>query len=121
MLYTMKRIPTSVRRAVYARDGYACVICNSVGAIHLHHIQKRSQGGKSAPSNLVCLCPTCHAIVHGECELKNQFPFDKDTAMDALLWYMYEGLTIDYAQQRYMERRENRIQESHYIFPIELF
>jgi len=96
MLQTMKRIPNAARRAVYKRDNYACVLCQDASSIHVHHILKRSQGGKSEVSNLVCLCPVCHAVVHGECVLNSQFPFDADTAKEALLWYMLDGLTIDF-------------------------
>ena len=109
MLETMKRIPTHVRRDVYRRDSYSCVICYNTGSIHIHHIVHRSQGGKSEPYNLVCLCPTCHAIVHGECTLDNQFPFDRETAMDALLHYMYESLTLDYAHLRSSDYGEMHI------------
>jgi len=106
MLETMKRIPTAVRRAVYQRDDFRCVLCFDNRSIHVHHIQRRSQGGKSQVNNLVCLCPTCHAIIHGECVLRHQFPFDRDTAMDALLYYMYESVTIDYMLQRVHDSRK---------------
>ena len=32
--------------------------------IHKHHVRPRSVGGTNAPTNLVALCPNCHAIAH---------------------------------------------------------
>jgi hypothetical protein len=88
MLQTKRKIPTAIRRAVYAREEHACALCRSTQALHLHHLLSRAQGGKNTLENLVCLCPTCHAIIHGEYELDNQFPFDQYTAADALEFYM---------------------------------
>ena len=90
MLATRNRIPTKVRQEVYRRDENMCILC--LGAlsqvVHLHHVVKRSQGGTNEPSNLVCLCPICHAIAHGEYQLKNQFPFKRETAQDAITHYL---------------------------------
>lgn len=58
--------------AVYERAGHSCERCGSaVGPQrgldhHLHHRRPRAAGGSSAPdtnlpSNLVLLCPPCHA------------------------------------------------------------
>ena len=82
------KIPTATRRAVYARDGHACALCERAEVIHVHHVAKRSAGGSNALSNLICLCPTCHAIAHGEYALRNQFPFDQETAQDAIRYYL---------------------------------
>ena len=87
----LKRIPNEVRKAVYRRDDYRCVLCGDNRAIHVHHVRHRSQGGQSILANLVCLCPACHAIAHGETVLKNQFPFDQATVKDAIAWYLYEA------------------------------
>jgi len=44
-------------------------ICQACGVdfpwLHKHHIVARSQGGSDDPSNLVDLCPNCHALRHG--------------------------------------------------------
>ncbi|MDR0884645.1 MAG: HNH endonuclease [Oscillospiraceae bacterium] len=93
-----KTISTSVRKQVYKRDNKTCVLCQHDEVIHLHHIVKRSQGGLSIPKNLVCLCPTCHKIVHGTYEWRNQFPFEQETANDALRYYIlytYEDEPFD--------------------------
>lgn len=63
-----KRMPAAryamLRRAVYERDGGACVLCGAHGA-HIHHVVFRSQGGKDAADNLVTLCGGCHERAHG--------------------------------------------------------
>ena len=30
----------------------------------MHHIKPRIEGGSDHPSNLVTLCPNCHALIH---------------------------------------------------------
>jgi len=82
------KIPTATRRAVYEREGYACALCERPGAIHIHHARPRSLGGTNELRNLIALCPVCHAIAHGEYSLQNQFPFDRETAQDAIAYYL---------------------------------
>jgi len=85
---SLKKIPTAIRRAVYLRDNYACALCEDDRAIHVHHIIPRRAGGTNSLDNLICLCPLCHAIAHGEFALDNQFPFDMATAKDAIHYYI---------------------------------
>jgi len=92
MPIALSRIPTAIRREVYDRDDRRCILCGDDRSIHLHHVRHRSQGGQSVPENLVCLCPACHAVAHGEWEKRHDFPFDKDTALHAILWYLYETI-----------------------------
>ena len=82
------KIPNATRKAVYAREGYACALCERPGAIHVHHAVPRSRGGTNDLGNLIALCPVCHAIAHGEYKLDNQFPFDQETAQDAIAYYL---------------------------------
>ena len=88
MYSTTKRIPKKTRAKVYARDGRACVLCEDDRAVHLHHVVARGKGGNDSVFNLVCLCPVCHRIAHGEYQLDNQFPFDCSTAYDAIFFYL---------------------------------
>ena len=97
MLNTTKKITTATRRAVYARDARACVLCADERAIHLHHYIPRGKGGNNSEYNLACVCPTCHRVLHGEYAYSYDFPFDKETAEDALHWYLdscYPDFTI---------------------------
>lgn len=52
-------------RQVFERDGWRCVACRTRGPLQAHHIHPRSQGGPDHPSNLVSLCPACHATMDG--------------------------------------------------------
>jgi hypothetical protein len=84
----MKKIPNATRRAVYERDEHTCAICRDGRVIHVHHIKFRGQGGSNLLENLICLCPTCHAVAHGEFEFINDFPFDQGTIDDAINYYI---------------------------------
>lgn len=52
-------IPQRVKRAVYERDGGACVICGKPGMPNAHYIA-RSQMGLGVEENIVTLCQRCH-------------------------------------------------------------
>lgn len=53
------QIPTSVKRAVYARDQGLCVCCGRPGLPEAHYIP-RSKGGLGIEQNIVTLCRECH-------------------------------------------------------------
>lgn len=55
-------IPPDVKRAVYSRDGGACVLCGRhayPGWACAHYIA-RSHGGLGIEKNILTLCPDCH-------------------------------------------------------------
>ena len=58
-------IPNSVRRKVYARDGFRCALCDSTRYIQIHHVIPRGQGGSDFVENLITLCSVCHGQAHG--------------------------------------------------------
>lgn len=95
MLSTTKHISTKTRKAVYKRDGYACVLCQDNRAIHLHHFISRGKGGTDSEDNLVCLCPACHRVIHGDYAYTYDFPFDQATAQDALHYYLADYYNWD--------------------------
>lgn len=57
-------IPDAVRRVVLIESGYRCAVptCRAILALDLHHIVEVAEGGKNVESNLLALCPTCHAL-----------------------------------------------------------
>lgn len=61
-----KPISATLRREVLIEAGYRCAVptCRSILAIDLHHIQEVENGGGNTISNLIALCPTCHALFH---------------------------------------------------------
>ena len=59
------KIPNSIRREVYRRDGYRCALCDCTQGIQIHHIIPRGKGGGNTPHNLITLCSYCHSHVHG--------------------------------------------------------
>lgn len=49
-----------VSRAVFARDGRACLFCGSTERLELDHILPWSQGGSDTADNLRVLCKSCN-------------------------------------------------------------
>lgn len=49
------------RQAIYARDGFACVYCQSrASALSLDHVVPRTKGGTHAAENLLTACLHCN-------------------------------------------------------------
>jgi hypothetical protein len=61
-----KHVPNSAVVAVLTEAGYRCAVptCRTILAIDLHHMHEVAEGGGNDPSNLIALCPTCHALYH---------------------------------------------------------
>jgi len=62
----MPRLPISqsLKREVLSEAGYRCAVptCRNILAIDLHHIIEVQENGPNELSNLIALCPTCHAL-----------------------------------------------------------
>lgn len=59
-------VPTSVERAVRARDHDCCVFpgCKNRRFLHCHHVEHWANGGETGLDNLMLLCTKHHALVH---------------------------------------------------------
>ncbi len=57
-------VPEDVRRAVLIEAGYRCAVptCRALLIVDLHHLVPVRDGGANVASNLLALCPTCHAL-----------------------------------------------------------
>lgn len=56
----------NTREYVLYRDGHTCQLCKGKSkdpVFSVHHIVSRRIGG-NAPSNLICLCESCHDMIH---------------------------------------------------------
>ena len=51
----------SIRRQVYERDGYKCVLCDGIDRIQCHHIIPYRYSHSHALENLITLCRSCHS------------------------------------------------------------
>jgi 5-methylcytosine-specific restriction endonuclease McrA len=65
-LVTYVRVPRDThrrkitRRAVFARDGWACQYCGSRTSLTVDHVIPRSKGGSSEWENIVASCAPCN-------------------------------------------------------------
>jgi len=65
-LVTYVRVPRDThrrkitRRAVFARDGWACQYCGSRSSLTVDHVIPRSKGGGSTWENIVASCAPCN-------------------------------------------------------------
>lgn len=95
-------ISNEVRKAIYRREGYECAICGGTRSLQIHHVYKRSQGGKDTPHNLICLCMYCHALVHGTMNDGYMTQEDAEQAITEYLadYYMDEWDPCDWPEFR---------------------
>lgn len=54
-------IPAEIRRAVFERDGNACLECSATDDLTLDHIHPWSLGGPDTVENLRVLCRSCNS------------------------------------------------------------
>jgi len=54
-----------LRQQVLRRDGWRCQSCGTMSNLEVHHKEFRSHASLDAEENLITLCATCHASVHG--------------------------------------------------------
>lgn len=61
-----KNLPLKTQVIVLTESGYRCAVptCRNILALDMHHIWEVFAGGSNEPSNLIALCPTCHALYH---------------------------------------------------------
>ena len=90
-----KAIPNSVRQQVLTESGYRCAVptCRTILTIDLHHIIKVSEDGENDSSNLIALCPNCHALHH-----RGDIPIDSIKVWKAMLISLngaFDKATID--------------------------
>ena len=104
-------IPNETRKAVYARDGYRCALCDDTHGLQIHHIVHRSVGGNDTPCNLITLCWRCHAEAHGTWVAERHAVRPPHTAEERYAAYRmlqdeYEQLCVEYVSDYYAERGE---------------
>ena len=58
-----------LRQQVLRRDGWRCQSCGAMSNLEVHHKQFRSRSGNDSEQNLITLCSTCHAQMHGRSHL----------------------------------------------------
>lgn len=91
------------RKAVYKREGYECAVCGSTRQLEIHHIIKRSRGGKNDLPNLVCLCHRCHCLLHGDRPMPDSYrrelgPLRPEDVELAVVEYMADYYAENFGQ-----------------------
>ena len=113
----------NVKAYVRARDRYTCQICHPKSSesddkksgrdakIEVHHIIYESNGGPTVPSNLVCLCHSCHQKLHnGKAELPEKFDANKKSIQflrDAALMNMFSMKVYEKIRDSYPNLKVN--------------
>jgi len=67
---------SKLTRLIKEKVKYTCEICgqkpfikkNGEPYAEAHHIEELSKGGLDLPNNLICICPTCHMVIHHGCK-----------------------------------------------------
>ncbi len=54
-----------LHQAILQRDSWRCQICGAMSHLEVHHQQFRSHSGQDTEENLITLCHSCHAAIHG--------------------------------------------------------
>lgn len=84
---TKNNLDNRTRKAIYARDGYRCALCDSTKYIQIHHYIGRGAGGSNHPHNLITLCADCHAAAHGTM-LRDWQDVTRETVEQAIVEYL---------------------------------
>ena len=83
-------VPTSVERAVRARDHNRCVFpgCGNRRFLHCHHVEHWAHGGETSLDNLMLLCTKHHTLVH-----EGGFSIRKDF-LDNWAFFRPDGIAV---------------------------
>ena len=97
-------VPAAIRRKVFHRDHFACVVpgCRSTRFLELHHLRHREDGGDHSTANCCVTCFGCHQRHHeGRLLITGQAPdlqftwrpdHDVESAMSGPRW---DWATVD--------------------------
>lgn len=115
------------------RDNHTCQMCGVKSnekkhiVIEVHHVIRRSDGGSNKPSNLICLCHSCHKKIHSNDKLLKELQklkisdtYKDSTYMNMVRWKLYEELstnyivTLSYGYITKMNRRKANFPKFHY-------
>ena len=90
-----------IRHQVLTRDGQTCATpgCQNRGELFAHHVQWRSNGGRTNLINEVSVCQRCHSLIHeGYLQVEGIAPY-------GLLWNGRNGKIQDGSELEQMHER----------------
>jgi len=85
-----KWITKARRLAIYSRDGFCCIYCESRANLTLDHLKPRSKGGNHKSSNLITCCLSCNSS-RGD---KPWWEFASGDAQKRVTVYRRRGLKV---------------------------
>ena len=91
-------------QAIYASKSGPCRVCTFRGAIQLHHLVSRQDGGDDVPDNIVPVCPGCHDALTRRVEAIGRLLLTR--LSDAEYAYMVGRGEEDYPERAYGVRYE---------------
>ena len=56
----------NIRREVFKRDGYKCVMCGASHPLNVHHVRYPTRWGEEKLEDLITVCDSCHAKIHSK-------------------------------------------------------
>lgn len=86
-----KKYKEWVRLRAVEQFGDSCELCGFNQVVDVHHLKPRSEGGGSELSNLMVVCPNCHAMItRGKLyiERREDIPTIKEKVV-SLTWGIY--------------------------------
>ena len=100
-----KKITSSIRQELLIEAGYRCSVptCRTILAIDLHHIIEVAEGGGNERSNLIVLCPTCHALFH-----RNEISREANRVWKGVIVSLNEGFDRETKDKLLFLSMENR-------------
>ncbi len=70
--------PENIKRKVLEACHYSCVWCHRTGYVEAHHIIPQEDSGPDSEDNACPLCPTCHAELGANPDLRKAFRQRRD-------------------------------------------
>lgn len=105
-----------VKRKISEYWNYKCAICGRNDYLEFHHLTPISEGGTDDYDNIILLCGSCHAAVHGR-TFNLQKPncktsIDYETAKPILAAYFANEIGTREAKERLNLSQKTHLSES---------
>jgi len=97
--------PDELKFEVKKKAHFRCVICNSFGPLHVHHIIPTKDGGTDDFDNAVSLCPNCHSFFGDSPSLRKWIREKRD------FWYEKCEKILNYDNLEQLEKTYDLLED----------